>query len=178
MSNTELCKYGIFNYNATHCIHVGFKTAMLFVYDTEQMIAHINYKKDEFQPYQKAPAFQKSIQTADGFLVPYDLFFINAINIHSIMVHYPDNEKLIDESTKSKMSINIIKTALQNNMVNFQLKAREVTDKEKQIEGQDIIIVNNIIIQVKCDWYAGPKEKGGTGNLYVQTHECNPFNKH
>ena len=83
-----------------------------------------------------------------------------------------------DTSIKGQWAVDIVKHSLKLGMVPFKFKVDEITDKDLQIKGKDIIAVNSFSIQVKCDWSAGPKEKGGTGNLYIQTHECNPHGKH
>lgn len=43
-----------------------------------------------------------------------------------------------------------------------------------QMQGCDIRILLDAKVEVKCDWNGGPKEAGGTGNLFLQTHERNP----
>ena len=53
-----------------------------------------------------------------------------------------------------------------------------VKEMDLQINGVDIVINMNTKIQVKCDYRGGPKAYGGTGNLYLQVRECNPFGKH
>ena len=48
----------------------------------------------------------------------------------------------------------------------------ESLDVDIQISGTDLIVAGHWRIQVKCDYDAGP---GGTGNLFLQTAECNPL---
>jgi hypothetical protein len=43
-----------------------------------------------------------------------------------------------------------------------------------QIEGMDIIVNCKVKIQVKCDFTGGRKPLG-SGNLFLQTAECNPL---
>jgi hypothetical protein len=47
-----------------------------------------------------------------------------------------------------------------------------------QIRGVDITMHSKINIQVKCDYFGGDSNLGGTGHLYIQTHERNPFDIH
>jgi hypothetical protein len=48
----------------------------------------------------------------------------------------------------------------------------EVDDWEFQVRGVDLVLARRVTIQVKCDYNAG---NAGTGNLYIQTKECNLF---
>jgi len=50
----------------------------------------------------------------------------------------------------------------------------ESKDATTQIAGTDIVVAGPWRIQVKCDYDAGP---GGTGNLFLQTAECNPLGR-
>jgi|TARA_R110000824_G_C14859724_1_gene641039 hypothetical protein len=50
----------------------------------------------------------------------------------------------------------------------------ESKDATIQIAGTDIVVAGRWRIQVKCDYDAGP---GGTGNLFLQTAECNPLGR-
>jgi hypothetical protein len=43
-----------------------------------------------------------------------------------------------------------------------------------QFEGLDIVVATRVRIQVKLDFRGGERELGGTGNLFLQTAECNP----
>ena len=42
----------------------------------------------------------------------------------------------------------------------------------------DLLVTASLRIQVKCDYRGGPRELGGSGNLFLQTHECNPLRRH
>jgi len=58
----------------------------------------------------------------------------------------------------------------------FAGKAELVDAQTLQVKGVDIQV--SINIQVKCDYNGGPKERGGTGNLFLQVAECNPFKQY
>jgi len=53
-----------------------------------------------------------------------------------------------------------------------------VTEKQIDIRGTDIIVFARIKMQIKCDYRGGPQELGGTGNLYLQVAESNPFRRY
>jgi hypothetical protein len=48
-------------------------------------------------------------------------------------------------------------------------------DESMQIQGTDILINSYLRLQVKCDYDAGDRKYGGTGNIFLQTEECNPY---
>lgn len=55
---------------------------------------------------------------------------------------------------------------------------QKITDEKAwQLDGEDILL-KPLRLQVKCDWIAGPKEKGGSGNIFAQTHETNQFGRY
>ena len=170
MKNTKLIEYGIFQYDSDYCAHVGFVAAMIFLYETEYMKKFISSNS-----YRKAPAYQGNIKTAEGFLVPWDKPDLITINLPILNKKY---SFCSDTSTKGQWAVDVVKHALRLGMIPFRFKVDEITDKDMQIKGKDIIAISTFSIQVKCDWKAGPMEKGGTGNLFIQTHECNPFGKH
>ncbi len=144
---------------------------MLFQYKTEFMKELLS--KNHFS---LMPAYQDSIKTAEGFLVPYNNEIITSIFLPQIKKEYLNF--IDDTSIKGNRAIKIVAHALKRGMVAFPFNISEVYEKELQLQGKDIIAISSFQIQVKCDWFAGPKEKGGTGNIYVQIRECNPKKKH
>lgn len=53
----------------------------------------------------------------------------------------------------------------------------EVDDTQEQIKGTDIVVINDVKIQVKCDATGGLKPKG-RGTLYLEVAERNPRKMH
>lgn len=177
--NTELVDYGIEQEDVDVRIHVGFQTQKVFIYWREDVIEIMN-------SYQTRSAYQGNIETARGRIVPYD-------NIPNIcFVEIPMNilmgnwcEQKDDETKKGKCALTIVRMMIENGELQrgcpqfFGLMSQDVNDLDMQIKGTDIIVTANCpTIQVKCDWKAGPKDAGGTGNLYIQAQECNPHGKH
>jgi len=170
LGNIELIEYGIFQYDSDYCAHVGFDVCMIFLYETEYMKNFILNNN-----FRTASAFQDNIKTAQGFLIPWDKPDLIIISLPQLNKKY---SFCSDTSIKGKWAVDIVKHSLKLGMVPFRFKVNEITDKDMQLKGKDIIAISSFSIQVKCDWKAGPKEKGGTGNLFIQTHECNPLGKH
>jgi hypothetical protein len=63
-------------------------------------------------------------------------------------------------------------------MIALRADGNVISSKSMQIDGSDIVVSNRVHIQVKCDFDAGQKLLGGTGNLFIQESECNPFRFH
>ena len=81
----------------------------------------------------------------------------------------------LDTSQKGKLAVEFVQCVLKGGAFPFWITAEEDNRREIQISGTDLIVDSKIRIQVKCDYEAG---EGGTGNLFLQTAECNPFKKY
>jgi hypothetical protein len=76
---------------------------------------------------------------------------------------------------KGNKAIEIVMKLLKGGWFPLSLFPQVITDMDMQIEGTDLIVRAERRIQVKCDYDGGPKTYGGTGNLFLQIAECNPF---
>jgi len=85
-----------------------------------------------------------------------------------------------DKSTtdKGNAAVKAAKGMLLRGIIPISLSVMEVEDIALQIKGFDIFVNYKAHFQVKCDWKAGRREHGGSGNLFIQTQECNPFQRH
>jgi hypothetical protein len=87
-------------------------------------------------------------------------------------------------SQKGQIAVNVVLKMLKDKYIPFPIIVEENTDAITQIKGTDIILVSQKIrVQVKHDsrasWEKGDgKYKRGTGNLYLQTQECNPWREY
>lgn len=171
MGNTKLVSYGIQNEKSDLRAHVCVKIKKVYIYPTEAGIEAVFSGKHPL-----APAYTGSIKTATGYLVPPGC--ISNCEVFKI----PDkwwkrvNFKDFDNTTiKGEKAVRIVKNMIIKGMMPaLKLKYEEVTEKDLQIEGTDIIIRSKAKIQVKCDYKGG---EGGTGNLFLQTSECNPLKR-
>lgn len=78
-------------------------------------------------------------------------------------------------STKGLLATNIVVALLRRNLIALPFSIDVTDDKALQISGTDILIHSKVRLQVKCDFNAGDRRLGGTGNLFLQTEECNPY---
>lgn len=75
-------------------------------------------------------------------------------------------------SEKGSRAVYCVKEMLKRNLIPFAFNVDEITDRTMQISGTDILVSARYRIQIKCDWAIGE-----TGNIYLQTQECNPFKR-
>lgn len=73
------------------------------------------------------------------------------------------------------MAVVCVRAAIVANKFPLWVCGKVNGDKELDIRGTDIIVSARRHIQVKYNAPAYLQEEGGTGNLFVQTHECNPL---
>lgn len=116
------------------------------------------------------------IVTAKGYLAP-----LSHISGVSEIVITPDlyrkyvirNE--LPTGIKGTLAVEIVGGLLKKNLIPLPVQFKTIDDLVLQLKGTDIFINSSLHLQVKCDWRAGRKEYGGTGNLFLQTDECNPY---
>jgi len=81
---------------------------------------------------------------------------------------------------KGRKAALIAKTMIEQGFIKIPMTHIDIENKDLQIKGYDLIVSPKYgkSIQVKCDYNGGDKKLGGTGNLFLQTHELNPLNIH
>jgi hypothetical protein len=176
--NTKLVDYGIQNEGSDIRAHVCVNAKVVYVYPTSEGIAAIERGR-----YTPRPVYTGQIQTATGYAVPpSNINRCLPVNVKSLFVKYPIN---FSDSTseKGRKAVQIVIDMLRIGYFPFFVAAEEVTDQNLQIEGTDIYVNARMKIQVKCDFEGGePKRDGAkgervTGNLFLQTAECNPWRR-
>ena len=171
LGNTQLVEYGIRQEKSDIRAHVSVATKSVYVYGTSDGVAAINTGM-----YRKAPAYTGSIVTAEGYLVPPDAISgCKRIPIPSDLMSFNTTDST---SVKGDKAMRVVMQMLKDRLIPIALDVSDITDEMMQLEGTDIIVQATARVQVKCDWRAGPRELGGTGNLFVQVAECNPLNSH
>jgi len=78
-------------------------------------------------------------------------------------------------SVKGRKAVDVVTSLLQIGW--FPLLAVHTEDSDDydlQVSGVDVFVAGRWRIQVKCD-YKGGIGAGCTGNLFLQTQECNPL---
>ena len=72
------------------------------------------------------------------------------------------------------LAVSIVAEMLKRQLIKLPVNIALIDDKNMQIRGTDILIQSKLCLQVKCDYLAGERQFGGTGNIFLQTAECNP----
>jgi len=169
--NNALVNYGIQTEKSQWRAHVCFKAGYIYIFATEAGRRALNngpeaYAKQALAVGPTARGRKVPWQSIDGIReipIPPDIMAANVIE--------EDEE---DTTIKGQLAVAIFMDTMYQAHGTL-LPMCEVTDMAAQIEGTDIRI-DGKRIQVKCD-YPGGRKPNGTGNLFLQTHECNPFRK-
>lgn len=174
--NTKLVKYGIEEENTDYRIHVCGLTNICYVFETKKMIDYLKITK---QKLREIEVKTYGVVTAKGYLVSIADFLNLGIGKEYFLPSYIWKSIGSNECEKNKgiWAVGIAKRAIEHNVIFFKYIVKEESNVVKQIQGQDLLIVNNEIkAQVKCDYRACLKANNsfGTGNLFIQTWECNP----
>jgi len=181
VGNQILVDYGIQNENSHIRVHVCPVVKRVYVYPTECGVAAIQTGK-----YRKAPGYQKgwSEPTAEGYLVPpKDIEKCVSIELRNGTWKYINFRDGDSTTGKGRKATVMVESMIRAGLLPVPLLPTNVESYTLQVEGQDIIIKNtsmpqhDIAIQVKCDYSGGEKELGGSGNLFLQVAECNPFKR-
>lgn len=172
--NSHLIDWGIQNDASDFRVHVGYKAQHIYVYPTQAGRDVIEREGDRlelkeggqrgvgtptFQGY-KAPI--SSIDGLQSILIPID--------IYQKYIIYREEET----TTKGLKAVSIVVEMLKRQLIKLPIQYTLIDDKDMQIKGTDILIQSRLYLQVKCDFLAGEREFGGTGNLFLQIAECNP----
>ena len=173
----ELYEYGIHTEKSDIRAHVSVVNRRVYVFETHKAIETISNKE-----YPKRYASQPGCNnepTALGFIVPWkDIPDIKEVEARGWR-GWSEFRHEMTTSEKGNHAVQLVVRLMEIGRFPMWLKNQsETQDTEIQIKGVDIIVRMNKLIQVKCDWSAGPKEKGGTGNLFLQIAESNPLKRH
>jgi hypothetical protein len=161
----ELKEHGIFQENSDIRAHVSDR--VVYVCQTKEIITAL--KNNEFT---KKFAYQQNYDkpTACGYLVTQSkIIDLRVLNFKS-WNGWTFYKSEWNTSEKGKWAVKCITELIKIGRFPFWLNAEQNKDVELDIKGTDILIAMNQKIQVKCDY---PALK--TGNLYIQTHEINPY---
>ena len=126
--------------------------------------------------YPHRPAYQPGVQgiTALGFCVPIADVAMRFI-LESERYNWPLDFGSMTLARKGDAAVDVVLAAIKANRFPLWVCGIVTHDKELDISGTDITVRATRRIQVKCDEKAW---SGGSGNLYIQTHERNPLKIH
>lgn len=151
-------------------VHVSVATKRVYVFPTR------NALDLPLTSYPIVPVFTGAIKTAEGYLIPVrDIPGCKDIAIPDDLFQSASFSKMDNTSQKGWKAVEVVTKMLNRGLLPIDLVIEEVDDKAMQIKGTDIIVQTKVKIQVKCDWQGGPKQFGGSGNLFLQVAECNPL---
>jgi len=173
-TNPALFDYGIHTEDSDIRAHVSVVNKTVYVFPTRNGIDAII----EHNP-QLRPAFQPGCEyiTAEGWLIkPEWIKDIRELKFLS----WPEWTRFSQElstSEKGCLAVKCVVSLIQKGRFPFWIEAQESVSKNIQILGTDIIVACKKKIQVKCDYRAGQKPNG-SGNLFLQKSEINPFKRH
>lgn len=173
-------KYGI-EQEETHVrVHVCTHVQRVYCYPTANGVDAINTGK-----YREAGATQPGANgaiTGKGYLVPpFDIQGCMESKFDESVWQWADIPARGSTSLKGQRAAKLVKNLIKYGMLPLPSISEEVDDKDMQIKGCDILVkreLANVLVQVKCDYSGGDKALGGTGNLFLQTWEINPFGMH
>ena len=170
--NQTLRKYGIADEKSDIRAHATFKGRQIIVYRTADMA-----KLVEEGSYREVPATQPGVDviTAKGYLVPVaDIQPQYVLTSSTFPWENYDHEEM-NLAQRGNAAVTVVRAAIMFNKFPLWVCGIVETDKDLDISGTDIVVNATRRIQVKYDGGAYPKSEGGTGNLFVQTMECNPL---
>ncbi len=168
--NTRLVSYGIQTERSDLRAHVCILARALYVYPTRCGVACLGDPR-----WPERSVRTGSIVTATGRLVPPAA--INEcmrVDIPDDLIIHANIQETQGTTEKGTRAMHLVASMIRAALFPFPLDPTIVTDTSMQFEGLDIVVSTRVRIQVKLDFRGGEKSLGGTGNLFLQTAECNP----
>ncbi len=169
-----LHEYGIHTEQSDIRAHVSVVNRTVYVFETAEAVAAIVALRP---PIVTAKQPGCSEITAEGWLVP-------AVKIDGMRKlafqtwsRWDEFSPAMTTSQKGDLAVACVVRLLEIGRFPLWIKTCESGDRRIQIAGTDILVTCDKRIQVKCDWRCGEKPKG-TGNLFLQRAEQNPFKRH
>ena len=174
MSMPTLVEHGIQEESSDVRAHVSVVNKKVYAYRTVDALAII--EKNNF-PIGYASQPGTRYYTGEGFLVPWDeIANIYVIDCKEWKYWAQFRALNISTTDKSHIATKVVWHCINTGKFRYTFCAREAGYLE-QIKGIDIVGANGCKIQVKCDWLCGERPKG-TGNLFLQRAERNPFKRY
>lgn len=169
MGNSVLVRHGIQTELSDYRLHISFAYAKAYFFPTEA--GRIALEAGLGEPF-KATQPGVNIITGTGRRVMWtDIEDCHEIPFSPIWLARVQCKTNDSPSSKGQKAVKIARWLLLDGAVPLPITITEVTDKEIQIRGMDLMVTARVRIQVKCDYWA---KKFG---LALQTHECNPLRR-
>lgn len=169
----KLLEYGIQTEKSFQRAHVCYLAGKIYTYKTICGVDAVNSGKYPSR-YASQPGVGGAF-TAKGYCVPPgQIEGCRMVPIpRPLMSRYPITQEQ-STSKKGSQAVAIVQALMRNGLFPFFVSPIEVFDHKMQVSGTDIYVEGSFCVQVKCDLRGG-EGVGCTGNLYLQTHECNPL---
>lgn len=165
----ELVEYGLPTEDSDIRAHVSVVAGKVYVFPTKPAAELCKNGK-----YPSKLAYQPGVSyaTARGYVVPW-MDIPNIVPVAASRFIGEQNFRESDStSAKGEKAANVVEKLIRLGWFPLPVMPIVSEDTEIQRKGIDIIVEGTWRIQVKCDYRAG---EGGTGNLYLQIAERNPF---
>lgn len=173
-ANTKLIDYGIQNDRSHYRAHVAYLVQYVYIFPTESGRLAL-----ERNTYREASVTTAGIETAKGFPVPIShIERLQEVLIPRDVYDRFSIENYMSTGEKGRRATYIVADMLRSGLIALPVNVNLAESKALQISGTDILIASQLHIQVKCDYRGGNRQYGGTGNLFIQTSECNPFRQY
>lgn len=170
---SKLVEYGILTEESDYRVHVCFGEGYIYRYGTKCGVEACRSGKFK-QRMARQPNFPHP--TAMGNLVPPDeIETCLRIQIPQELLMNVSCRKEEDTSAKGSKAVEVVRRMLLGGFIPIEVSPRIIRERDIQIKGLDIEVEGRATIQVKCDYDGG---KLGTGYLFLQTEERNPFGKY
>jgi len=173
IGNTKLIESGIRTERSHIRAHVCPRIRRVYVFKTSLGIQAIDSGS-----YPLKAVRTGEIVTAMGYLVPPHVLGCSVIDIPEDVFYEADFDWKDNTSEKGRKATFVIKRLIEQGLFPMRFTVQEINERMMQISGIDVTMQDNMKIQVKMDYNGGDKRLGGTGNLYLQTAECNPYRRY
>ena len=172
--NTTLIAYGIQSEGSHYRAHVAYVAQRVYVFPTKSGKQAIDRGI-----YEKVPVRTQGIVTAEGYKVPTSHIDGLSEVFIPLSVHQQFKiEAWMPTGDKGRRATYIVAAMMKDSLIPLPVVVDFTDDRALQIRGTDIIVGTTLHVQVKLDFYAGDRRNGGTGNLFLQVAECNPFRQY
>lgn len=173
--NRVLVKYGIQTEGSNFRAHVCVIAKALYVYRTVDGVQRASDPR-----FPERSARTGNIITATGRLVPPKAIdSCMRTDIPPTILARNMIAETDSTTVKGRKATQIVASMMRDGYFPLPLDPKTIPEGDDvQFEGVDIVATADLRIQVKCDYAGGEKELGGTGNLFLQTAECNPYQAH
>lgn len=172
--NTRLVSASILDEESDFRVHVGYKAQHIYVFST--LDGKKAYERaDGILPLKSGSQPGVGGKTFEGYPVP--IGFIDDVQSILIPIDIYQKFPIYRELTTTERGLRatcIVFEMLKRQLIKLPIVVNVIDDKDLQIRGTDIIVSSKLKIQVKCDYLAGERGFGGSGNLFLQKAECNP----